>query len=308
MRIVFMGTPEFAIPSLAFLIQEHEVVGLFTQPDRPKGRGKHLSPPPVKEYALKYPEIPIYQPEKIKTEEYEIILKNLKPDMIIVIAYGQILNKEILDIPKLACINVHASLLPELRGASPINTAIVRGYKETGVTTMKMDIGLDSGDILLKKSIHIEDEMNAGELHDQLMLLGMEVLKETLETYGNIKPIPQNHPLATYAPIIKKEMAMINWTMTAETIYNSVKGYNPWPVAYTTADGKRIKVYRCKIIKDKTNELPGTIVKFDKNGFWVQTGDEIINIMELQLPGGKRMSIEQFALGYHFEIGLKLGE
>ncbi|MCD6435435.1 MAG: methionyl-tRNA formyltransferase, partial [Clostridiales bacterium] len=246
MKIVFMGTPEFSVPSLEYLIENHEVVGIFTQPDRKKGRGKKLSPPPIKEFAGDY-NIPIFQPEKIKTRDSIQILKELNPEVIIVIAYGQILNSEILEIPTYGCINVHASLLPKLRGASPINTAIVRGYSETGVTTMKMDIGLDTGDMLVKKLVKIDKAMNAGELHDILMMLGVEVLKDTLDNLNTIEPISQDNSKSTYAPIIKKEMARINWEESSYDIYNLIRGYNPWPVAYTVLDGKRIKVFKALI-------------------------------------------------------------
>ncbi len=307
MKIVFMGTPDFSVPTLKYLIENHEVVGIFTQPDRPKGRGKKLAPPPIKEFAGDY-DIPVFQPERIKTDENVEILRDLDPELIVVVAYGQIINREILDMPSYGCINVHASLLPELRGASPINTAIVRGFKETGVTTMKMDIGLDTGDMLYKKIVKIDDEMNAGELHDVLMMLGVEVLKETLDNIDDIKPIPQDHKKSSYAPIIKKEMAKIDWKDSSADIYNLIRGYNPWPVAYTTLDEKRLKIFKATIEDIKSDKEAGTVVNFDKNGLLVQTGDKVINIQEVQLPGGKRMSIDKFAAGYNIENGMKLGE
>ncbi|MEA3424113.1 MAG: methionyl-tRNA formyltransferase [Bacillota bacterium] len=307
MKIVFMGTPDFSLPTLKYLIENHEVVGIFTQPDRPKGRGKKLAPPPIKEFAGDY-DIPVFQPERIKTNENIQILRDLNPELIIVVAYGQILSSEILEMPVYGCINVHASLLPELRGASPINTAIVRGLKETGVTTMRMDVGLDSGDMLLKKIVKIDGKMNAGELHDILMMLGVEVLKDTLENIDKIKPIPQDHDKATHAPIIKKKMAEIDWKDTSVDICNLIRGYNPWPVAYTSLDGKRMKIFESSIEDFKSDEEAGIVVNFDKNGLLVQTGDKVINIQEIQLPGGKRMSIDKFASGYKIENGTKLGE
>ena len=307
MKIVFMGTPDFSVPTLKYLTENHEVAGIFTQPDRPKGRGKKLSPPPIKEFASNY-DIPVFQPEKIKTNENIQILRDLSPELIVVVAYGQILSREILEMPSYGCINVHASLLPELRGASPINTAIVRGFKETGVTTMKMDIGLDSGDMLIKKTVKIDDEMNAGQLHDILMMLGVEVLKDTLDNIDDIKPIPQDHDKVTYAPIIKKEMAKIDWKNSSADIYNLIRGYNPWPVAYTSLDEKRLKIFKAIIEDIKSDKEAGTVVNFDKNGLLLQTGDKVINIQEVQLPGGKRMSIDKFAAGYKIENGMKLGE
>lgn len=305
MRIVFMGTPEFAVPSLKYLIENHEVVGVFTQPDRPKGRGKKMAPPPIKEFALKF-DIPVYQPEKIKTKESMAILEQLAPEIIIVIAYGQIVNQEILDLPPLGCINVHASLLPKLRGASPINMAIVRGFEKTGVTTMKMDIGLDTGDMLLSKSVDIEPLMTAGELHDILMDLSADVLKETLDTLSDIIPVKQVDSESTYAPIINKGMASIDWNQPAVDIVNLIRGFNPWPVAYTEYSGERMKIFKAIAINERKSDLPGTVIALDKEGLFVQTGDDLLEIIELQLPGSKRMLASQFMRGHSIPEGTVL--
>lgn len=305
MRIVFMGTPEFAVPSLKYLIENHEVVGVFTQPDRPKGRGKKMAPPPIKEFALKF-DIPVYQPEKIKTKESMAILEQLAPEIIIVIAYGQIVNQQILDLPPLGCINVHASLLPKLRGASPINMAIVRGFEKTGVTTMKMDIGLDTGDMLLSKSVDIEPLMTAGELHDILMDLSADVLKETLDTLSDIIPVKQVDSESTYAPIINKGMASIDWNQPAVDIVNLIRGFNPWPVAYTEYSGERMKIFKAVAINERKSDLPGTVIALDKEGLFVQTGDDLLEIIELQLPGSKRMLASQFMRGHSIPEGTVL--
>ena len=305
MRIVFMGTPEFAVPSLKYLIENHEVVGVFTQPDRPKGRGKKMAPPPIKEFAMKN-DIPVYQPEKIKTKESMAILEQLAPEIIIVIAYGQIVNQQILNLPPHGCINVHASLLPKLRGASPINMAIVRGFQKTGVTTMKMDIGLDTGDILLSKSIDIKPMMIAGELHDVLMELSADVLKETLDTLDDIIPVKQIDSESTYAPIIDKAMASIDWNQPAVEIVNLIRGFNPWPVAYTELNDQRMKIFKAIIINERKSELPGTVIALDEEGLYIQTGDYLLEIIELQLPGSKRMQASQFMRGHSIPVGTVL--
>lgn len=307
MNVIFMGTPEFSVPTLKYLIEEHDVKAIFTQPDKPKGRGKKISFSHVKEYALNY-DIKIYQPEKVKSEGIIDIIKKIKPDVIVVIAYGQILSKEILDIPKYGCINVHASLLPELRGASPINTAIVNGLKKTGITTMQMSLGLDTGDVLLQKSIEILENDNASDLHDKLMEMAPSVLDDTLKNIDSIIPVKQDDSKATYASIIKKEMAEIYWDMKAEDIYNLIRGYNPWPVAFSSYENKRIKIYESEIENFKTDKAPGTVVDFSKEGLKIQTGDYVINILKLQLPNGKRLNISQFALGHKIKINSILGE
>lgn len=309
MKVIFMGTPDFSVPTLNYLLENHEVMAVFTQPDRPKGRGKKMAFPPVKE-AVVEKNIPVYQPNRIKTSEYVEVLKELKPDAIIVVAYGQILSKEILEIPKYGCINVHASLLPKLRGASPINMAIVEGFEKTGVATMQMDVGLDTGDILDVIEMDIPVDMTAGELHDELMSFGPKVLEETLLKLkeGKVIPTKQIDKDSTYAPIIKKEMAKINWELESKKIYNHIRGYNPWPIAYTEYENKRMKIFVSEQLGETSSKDPGTILSFDESGLVVATGDRNIKIKEIQFPNGKRMTVKQYILGNQFEIGKKLGE
>lgn len=229
MKVVYMGTPDFAVPTLERLIEKHEVAAVLTQPDKPKGRGQKMQYTPVKEVAVKF-NIPVYQPLNLKTDEECISkLKDINPDVIIVVAYGQILSKEILDIPRYGCINVHASLLPELRGAAPINWSIIRGNNKTGITTMKMDVGLDTGDMLLKKEVEIKESETAGELHDKLMEIGAELLIETLQKIetGEISPEAQIHELSSYAPMLDKELGHIDWSLDAGSIHNLIRGVTP---------------------------------------------------------------------------------
>ena len=308
MRIVFMGTPDFALPALEYLIDNQEVAAVFTQPDRPKGRGYELAMSPVKIKALDH-SIPVYQPEKIKTDEYVNILEGINPDLIVVIAYGQILSKRILDIPANGCINVHASLLPELRGASPINMAIVNGLEETGVATMMMDVGLDTGDVLEVESTKISLGENAGTLHDRLSIMAASVLKRTIDKLekGELVRVAQDDTRATFAPIIKKEMALIDWDNSAKKIYNHIRGYNPWPVAYTVADGKNMKVFESSISQKQSGHVPGTIVDISNEGIQVSTADFDLFLKEIQMPGSKRMPVKEFIKGNKLQTGMILG-
>ena len=245
-----MGTPQFAVPCLKTLIDSrHEVIGVFTQPDRPSGRGQKINVTPIKEKALKY-NISIFQPGTLKDIEVIKNIERLNPDIIAVVAYGQILPEEILQIPKYGCVNVHASLLPKYRGAGPINWVIINGEKKTGITTMYMDAGLDTGDILLKEEIKIGEDETAGELHDRLMNLGAKILDETIELIeaGKIQPIPQNHNEASYAPMLTKKLGKIDWSKSAEEIKNLIRGTTPWPTSYTTYDGKIMKVWRSSVV------------------------------------------------------------
>jgi methionyl-tRNA formyltransferase len=308
MRIVFMGTPEFAVPSLKALIESgDEVVAVVTQPDKPKGRGLEVTPPPVKTLAQKHG-IPVLQPQKIKTEEFLKQLEELKPDIICVVAYGKILPKGILELPKYGCINVHASLLPKYRGAAPINWAIIRGEKVTGITTMKMDEGMDTGDILLQREVPIEDEDTAETLSHKLSLTGAEVLIETLNLLkeGKLKPIPQNHSQATYAPMLKKEDGEIDWGKTAEEIRNLVRGTLPWPGAYTFLDNKILKVYKVRVVEGQGK--PGEVIKSDKETLRVATGENALDILELQIEGGKRLDTATFLRGRKIREEPYLGE
>lgn len=310
MKIVFMGTPEFSLDSLRVCCEYHELIGVFTQPDRPKGRGKKLQSPAVKILAesLGYE---VYQPEKIKVDEWEDFLEKLKPDVIVVVAYGQILSQRILDIPRLGCINVHASLLPFYRGASPYQWAIVNGEKRTGVTTMLMDEGLDTGDMLFKKEISIPEEMTAGELHDELAKLGAEVLKETLDAIENqnVKPIKQDDSKASYAPLLTKKMACLSWDEKAETLRNKVRGLNPWPVAFTSYQGEILKIFKMTDPRVYEHDfLPGTVLEITSQEILVATSDGSVSLKEIQMGSGKRMDVGAFLRGRKIEKGVILGQ
>ncbi|EGT3614674.1 methionyl-tRNA formyltransferase [Clostridium perfringens] len=305
MKIVFMGTPDFAVPSLKSLINEFGVEAVFTQPDRPKGRGKKLGMSPVKEVALEH-NIPVYQPLRIKNEPETIEeLRSMEPDFIIVVAFGQILPKEVLDIPKFGCINLHASLLPKFRGAAPLNWSIIKGEKVTGNTTMLMDVGLDTGDMLLKDEVEITDNMTAGELHDILMERGGELLVRTIKGIVNneITPEKQNEEETCYASMLNKEIAKIDWSLSAQEIHNLVRGLNPWPVALTSYDDVTMKVYQTRVEKGDSNKEPGTIISVDKTGIKVATGKDVLVIEKLQFPNSKQLFVEQFINGNSVEIG-----
>ncbi|GFR35062.1 methionyl-tRNA formyltransferase [Thermobrachium celere] len=305
MKVVFMGTPDFAVPTLKKLIEKHDVIAVFTQPDKPKGRGQKVQYSPVKEVALEYG-IPVLQPNRIKKEvEYIEKLKELNPDVCVVVAYGQILPKEVLDIPKYGCINVHASLLPELRGAAPINWAIINGNKITGITTMQMDVGLDTGDMLLKREVEILDTDTAGSLHDKLMVVGAELLIETLDKLekGELTPQKQDDSLATYAPMMDKELGHIDWNKSSREVFNLIRGVTPWPSAYFYYDDKMIKVWRCELVEGFTNEVAGKIVEVNRDGVKVSCKEGIIILKEIQEQGGKRMDIATYLNGHTFEVG-----
>jgi methionyl-tRNA formyltransferase len=313
MKIVFMGTPDFAVQTLEKCIEHHEVVGVFTQPDKPKGRGKKVSPTPVKITAEEHG-INVFQPDKIRKSDWVELIKDLNPDVIVVVAFGQILTQEILDVPKYGCINVHASLLPKYRGAAPINWAIANGEKITGITTMQMDAGIDTGDMLLKSCIEIKEDMNAGELHDQLATIGADLLVDTLKALekGELVPVKQNSEESSYASMLNKEMASIDWNMSAVMISNRIRGFNPWPVAHTKYKNETLKIFRAKPIEefpvDDSNNKAGKVLSNDKTGISVMTGNGVLLIEELQLGSLKRMSAHAFLLGHEIEIGTILGE
>jgi methionyl-tRNA formyltransferase len=310
MNIVFMGTPEFAVPSLRKIISEFGVKAIFTQPDKPKGRGNKLSMSPVKEVAIEY-DIPVFQPQKLKNEkEYIQKIKDINPDFIVVVAYGQILTKEVLDIPKYGCVNLHASLLSKYRGAAPINWAIINGEKESGNTTMFMDAGLDTGDMLLKSKVEIMEYMTSGELHDILMEEGGELLVNTIKglTEGTIQREKQGPPTTAYASMLNKEIAQVDWTMSNERIKNLVRGLNPWPVAYTKYDGKNMKIYKAKILEGEYNKTPGYVMDVSKEGIKVVCGQGIILIDEIQFAGGKVMKVSEYIKGNILEKGIILGK
>ncbi len=308
MNIVFMGTPDFAVPSLKRLVEEYNVTAVLTQPDKPKGRGKKMAYPPVKEEALKHG-IPIYQPIKLKDDaDLTQKLKDLKPDFMIVVAFGQILTKEVLDIPKYGCINLHASLLPMYRGAAPINWAIINGEKVTGNTTQLMDIGIDTGDMILKDEVEITNNMTSGELHDILMVRGADLLIKSIEGIVNENIVLQKQPDETfYAKMLDKDLADINWNMSSREIHNLVRGLNPWPIAYTNYKGERMKIYETEALEEKTSMKPGTILDVNKSGVKIACKENVLIIKKVQFPNGKPLTIEQYINGHEIEKNIVLG-
>lgn len=310
MNIVFMGTPDFAVPSLKELIKEFGVKVVFTQPDKPKGRGKKLAMSPVKEVALEN-NIPVLQPERLKNDSEMVQkLKDMNPDFIVVVAYGQILTKEILDIPKYGCINVHGSLLPKYRGAAPINWAIINGEKESGNTTMFMDVGLDTGDMLLKSKVEITEDMTAGQLHDIMMEDGGKLLIKTIKGLleGTVAREKQGESSTDYAKMLDKDMAKIDWKLSNSNIKNYIRGLNPWPVAYTQYDGQNMKVYEAKELQEKCSYKPGYILDVSKDGIKVACGEGALMIEKVQFPGGKPMQVSEYIKGHTIEKGMVLGE
>lgn len=303
MKIIFMGTPEFAVPSLNALIESgEEVVAVITQPDKPKGRGLEILPPPTKILAEKH-SIPVLQPAKIKTEEFFNEIKKFNPDLICVAAYGKILPKNLLDLPPYGCINVHASLLPKYRGAAPINWAIIRGEKVTGITTMKMDEGMDTGDMLLKEEVPIDDEDTGGTLSEKLSEIGARLLIETIRLLkeGKLNPIPQDHSQATYAPMLKKEDGKIDWGKPAEEIRNLIRGALPWPGAYTSLQGKILKIYKACLAEGEGK--PGEVIKSQSGILRIATGSSALDLLEIQIEGGKKLEAEAFLRGRRIKEG-----
>lgn len=295
-KVVFMGTPEFSVPVLEGLIENYNVIGVVTQPDKEVGRHKEIEFSPIKKVALAN-NIQVLQPVKIK-EEYEEIVK-LNPDIIVTCAYGQIIPKVLLDLPKYKCINVHASLLPALRGGAPIHRAIINGHSKTGITIMYMDVQMDSGDIIRQKEVEIDSDMNVGVLHDKLSLLGRELLLETLPDIinGNISPVKQDESQVTFAKIIKREDELLDFNENTIDVYNKIRGLNPFPGAYTILDGKIVKIYKARMEKNLTRALPGEIVNLYKDGFAVKTFDGEIVIQELKIEGKKKMDAVSFMNG-----------
>jgi methionyl-tRNA formyltransferase len=307
-RIVFMGTPGFAVPTLKALIEsENDLVSVITKPDTPKGRGRRVTPPPIKTLALDY-NIPVSQPEKIKTDQFYTELKECEPDIICVAAYGKILPKSILDLPTYGCINVHASLLPKYRGAAPVNWAIIRGEKITGITTMMMDEEMDTGDILLQREVKIEVEDDAESLSEKLSIAGAEVLIETirLQKEGKLPRMPQDHSKATYAPMLKKEHGIIDWRKSAEEILNLIRGTLPWPGAHTTINGKNLKLYKAEV--SHGTGQPGEVIMSESGSLRVATGDGAVDIREIQIEGGKRLPTRAFLIGRKIPRGSILGK
>ncbi len=307
-KIVFMGTPDFSTGVLEMLIEEHDVIAVVTQPDRPVGRKKVLTPPPVKEVAIKH-DIPVYQPEKLNhSSELEEII-NLKPDLIVTAAFGQLLPKSLLDAPKYKAVNVHASLLPRYRGGAPIHYAVMNGEKKTGVTIMYMAEKLDAGNIISQDEIDIKENDTVGDVHDQLAVLGTELLKRTLRTIfnGTNESIPQDESLVSFASNISREDERIDWTKDAQSIHNHIRGLSPWPVAYTTMNDKNLKLWRSEIVENVKGE-PGEIVETTKELIIVATGSEDgVALTEIQLAGKKRVKSRDYLSGLQSKIdGTKL--
>lgn len=304
MNVVFMGTPEFAVPTLEALVKEHNVTAVVTQPDKPKGRGKKMMFSAVKEKALEYG-LTVYQPEKVKDSDFVQVLKELAPDIMVVVAFGQILSEEILNIPKYGCINVHGSLLPEYRGAAPIQWSIIHGREYGGVTTMYMAKGLDSGDMILKAQEKIRDDDTYGSLYDRLSVIGADLLIKTLELIesGEAPRTPQNDAEATTAPMITREMERINWNDRADNIVNLIKGLNPQPVAHTLLKGEKLKIWFAEKEGNGYTGTPGEIVDVRKKDFVVMTADGAVAVKEVQAQGGKKMTTDAYMRGHAIDKG-----
>jgi len=310
LKIVFMGTPDFAIPTMEALCENYTVVSVVTKVDKPKGRGNKMASPPVKDLAIAKG-IPVLQPETVKTEEFVKELKSFGADLFVTCAYGKILPQAVLDIPPMGTINVHASLLPKYRGSAPLWHMVINGEKEVGVTTMLTDIGMDTGDMLLKYSMPLGEDTTMGEVHDMLSKAGGKLIVDTIEgiLQGTITPVPQQDEEATHAPMISKEDGVINWSKPASAIHNLVRGMNPFPAASTTKDGEVLKIYATKPDMDAStgDKAPGTVIKTG-DGIWVTTGQGVIVIKELQGQGAKRMDAKAYLNGHPIKEGTVLGK
>jgi len=305
LNVVFMGTPDFAVPCLNALHNYGCRISLtVTRPDQPKGRGRKIAPPPVKIAAVDM-DCPVLQPISVKTDEFYNIIKGIAPDILVVVAFGHVLPKRILEIPALGAINIHASLLPQYRGPAPIQWAIINGDDHTGVTTMLMDKGLDTGDILLTAQTPISPDDTSQTLHDRLALLGAELIQKTLAGMenGTVRPIPQNHASATYAPMLKKQDGHIDWSFSAKKIEQLIRGVTPWPGAFTFWDSKQIKIFKALPKPLSTQAHPGTVIAGFSNELRVAAGDGALSIVEIQGPSGKRMHISDFLRGAAIPAG-----
>lgn len=304
MKIIFMGTPDFAVNTLREIIQAgNEVTCVVTQPDKPRGRGKEMQSPPVKEYAVSQ-NLPVFQPVRIKEAECVEQLRSYEADLIVVVAFGQILPQEILDMPKYGCINVHASLLPKYRGAAPIQWAVIKGEKISGVTIMQMDAGLDTGDMIAKTQVILDPQETGGSLHDRLAQAGAVLCVETIEKIKNhtVKKEGQDDSLSCYAKMLQKQMGNIDWTQDAETIERLIRGLNPWPSAYTHVNGKTLKIWKASVREDIPDVEPGQVKRIGGELF-VQTGKGSLSLQEVQLEGKKRMLIDEFLRGKSIASG-----
>ena len=309
MKVLFLGTSEFSCPSLEALLESaHEVIGVVTQPDRPKGRGQKFAPSPVKSLAVAK-NLPVFQPERVRDHSSLEVLKSLHPDLMVVVAYGQILSPAVLAIPPRGCVNVHASLLPKFRGAAPIARAILGGETRTGVTTMLMDPGMDTGPILLTAETSVEESDTQGTLHDRLARMGARLLGQTLEGWekGTLPPIPQDPSLATYAPKIQKEEGRINWQTPARQLFNLVRAFDPWPGAFTVWAGRILKLFQPRPLEEEAKEAPGTVAQTSATGLRIATSDGYLLIRELQLANRPRMGVSEFLRGYPLKPGMQLG-
>ena len=319
MRIVFMGTPDFSVPALKALVEVgHQVIAVVTQPDKPKGRGKEVQMTPVKIQAMEYG-IPVYQPAKVREASFVEVLQGMEADVYVVIAFGQLLPKAVLELPKYGCINIHASLLPKYRGAAPIQWCVIDGERETGITTMMMDVGLDTGDMLEKTVIPIEEKETGGSLHDKLSLAGGALILSTLKKLeeGTLVRTPQTDEGTCYAKMLTKSLGDIDWNQSAVSIEHLIRGLNPWPSAYTLWNGKTIKIWSADVttsreaaaflsesgVPSETGITPGTVVCSDKHSLVVCTGDGLLSVRELQMEGKKRMDTPAFLRGYPIPEG-----
>jgi methionyl-tRNA formyltransferase len=308
LKVIFMGTPDFAVPSLKAISEYGCIVSMvITRPDQPRGRGRKTLPPPVK-VAAEHLSCPIYQTLNVKSDEFYRMIAAQRPDILVVVAFGHVLPKKILEIPVYGAINVHASLLPKYRGPAPIQWAIINGECETGITTMLMDTGLDSGEMLLASKIEINSDDTAGMLQDRLSEVGASLLIETIKKIqdGSLRPVPQNHALATYAPMLKKEDGLIDWEKPADDIERFIRGVTPWPGAFTFVNGKRMRVFKAKVWDSDSTDIPGKITKAFSNELCVATGRGVLSILEIQMDSGKRLEIREFLKGSTLEPGLQL--
>jgi methionyl-tRNA formyltransferase len=307
-KILFMGTPGFAVPSLKILLeQDQAVIGVVTQPDRQKGRGKQPAPPPLKVFA-ETQRLPILQPERVRSPEFLDLFKQLAPDLVVVVAFGQILPKQMLERPRLGCINVHPSLLPRYRGAAPLNWTIIRGETMAGVTIMQMDEGMDSGDILLQEETAIDDRETVGELHDRLAVRGAQLLMETIRMLeaGVVRRIPQDPAAATFAPRLRKEDGLIHWEADVRAIVRLIRGLSPSPGAYTFFDGKILRIFQAVEMDTNTQALPG-VVSISESELLVSTANGVVSLLDVQLEGRKRMPVHEFLRGCRLKPGDRLG-